>query len=780
MAVAKRRVPGSIRRRVGGRARWLMPVLMSLLPSIGAAAAAVKSQGVDYEHDVQPLFDRYCVACHACFDAPCQLDLTNPGGVARGASKQAVYDGARLDPAPPTRLFIDAVSTDDWRDKGFFPVIGDDPETSLLLQFVSRAPADDWRIDNPLSLDHDIGISRRNQCIAPGEFGSEAAQDPHLRMPFALPPLPSRDRQTLQRWIAEGAALPAVDVSVPAADRVEVRRWEQWLNQEGAERRLLSRWLFEHWAVARFYFDGSRSNRFYRIVRSSTPPGEPVREIATRRPNDEPGTAFHYRLLPQAGTRVYKTHITFPLSAGLRRRIDALFFEQAWRVDHLPGYSDEDRANPFVTFAAIPAEARYRFMLEHAGYFVRTFIRGPVCRGQLATDVIRDQFWVMFQTPESDPYVNDAAFRQDVDPLLALPGLEEDLLEGAQRWIASTEDRNRYAERRGEVVAQMSPDGASLEQIWNGDGRNTNALLTVFRHHDSATVKRGWLGQQPLTVWWLDFPLFERSYYNLVINFDVFGNIAHQAQTWLYFDLIRNGAEQNFLRLLPGEKRADILDSWYAGTGKLKRWIAYHEIDTERPVAVAYRTDDPQREILGRLLARFASINDTPDPINRDDRAPRSRVEAELSVLSNVSAADMPVIEQMPEASLLRVYKDNGEREVFTLIRNRRHTNVAFVLGESLRYESDKDTLTVVRGIATGYPNFIFNVRADDVPRFVRDLRDTSVRYRQDYLDRIAGPWGVRRTSSQLWQIFHDINAWMREREPLEAGMLDLNRYAGD
>ncbi|MCB1789172.1 MAG: fatty acid cis/trans isomerase, partial [Gammaproteobacteria bacterium] len=168
------------------------------------------------------------------------------------------------------------------------------------------------------------------------------------------------------------------------------------------------------------------------------------------------------------------------------------------------------------------------------------------------------------------------------------------------------------------------------------------------------------------------------------------------------------------------------------------------------------------------------------DPINRDDRTPRSRLEAELSVLSKVSAADMPVIEQMPEASLLRVYRGNGEREVFTLIRNRRHTNVAFVLGESLRYESDKDTLTVVRGIATGYPNFIFNVRADDVPRFVRDLRDTSVRYRQDYLDRIAGSWGVRRTSSQLWQIFHDINAWMREREPLEAGMLDLNRYAGD
>ncbi|MDF5919212.1 fatty acid cis/trans isomerase [Pseudomonas aeruginosa] len=39
------------------------------------------------------------------------------------------------------------------------------------------------------------------------------------------------------------------------------------------------------------------------------------------------------------------------------------------------------------------------------------------------------------------------------------------------------------------------------------------------------------------------------------MNFDVFGNVSHQAQTRLYFDLIRNGAEQNFLRLMPVDAR---------------------------------------------------------------------------------------------------------------------------------------------------------------------------------------------------------------------------------
>ncbi|MDT9121678.1 fatty acid cis/trans isomerase, partial [Escherichia coli] len=75
------------------------------------------------------------------------------------------------------------------------------------------------------------------------------------------------------------------------------------------------------------------------------------------------------------------------------------------------------------------------------------------------------------------------------------------------------------------------------------------------RHHDSAMVRKGLIGEIPQTLWLLDYPLFERTYYQLVVNFDVFGNVAHQAQTRLYFDLIRNGAELNFLRLLPPQSR---------------------------------------------------------------------------------------------------------------------------------------------------------------------------------------------------------------------------------
>ena len=37
-----------------------------------------------FRNQVQPLLDRRCVVCHACYDAPCQLKLSSPEGIERG------------------------------------------------------------------------------------------------------------------------------------------------------------------------------------------------------------------------------------------------------------------------------------------------------------------------------------------------------------------------------------------------------------------------------------------------------------------------------------------------------------------------------------------------------------------------------------------------------------------------------------------------------------------------------------------------------------------------
>jgi hypothetical protein len=741
------------------------------------AKDAAGQRAMDYQRDIQPLFDRYCVACHACFDAPCQLILTHPAGVMRGASKQPVYDGARLEPAPPTRLFIDGQSTADWRKLGFFPVTqakeGADPTMLRLLDLKTAHPLPP---DQALPDTIETGILRHNRCADAQEIDALAAADPHLGMPFALPAVATEELARIRAWLTQGGQAEPAPADANASERRQISRWEQWLNQRQPQRVLLARWLFEHWAFARLHFDAGASGRFFRLVRSATPPGEAIEEIASRFPNSDPGRPFYYRLRPLSGTRVYKTHITFALDNALLQAIDKLFFASDWAVASVPGYSEQERSNPFETFAPIPAEARYRFMLEHAEYFVRTFIRGPVCRGQLASDVIRDHFWVMFQDPASDPYISDAKFRSQADPLLDLPSVEDNLLQGAQTWFESTKARNRYTALRQKTLSALQPKGADMASIWDGGG-NGNALLTVFRHHDSAAVKRGWLGQRPFTLWWMDYPLLERSYYNLVVNFDVFGNLAHQAQTRLYFDLIRNGAEQNFLRLLPAPARQTILDQWYAGSGKIKLWLNYQSIDTEHPSAIVYHGAEPKTELVERLLKRFAPQNATPDPINRPRGEFATPTDATLAPLSAKPAAAMPAIDHLPEAALLRIAHADGRYEIYTLIRNRRHSNVAFILGESLRYEPEKDTLTIAPGVATAYPNFMFDIPIGELPQFVATLSEQALGERSAFIERLVDRWGVRRSANDFWPRFHDVNRYLVDTDPLQAGILDLNRY---
>src|SRR3546814_9356451 len=110
----------------------------------------------------------------------------------------------------------------------------------------------------------------------------------------------------------------------------------------------------------------------------------------------------------------------------------------------------------------------------------------------------------------------------------------------------------------------------------------------------------------------MDYPLLERTYYQLVVNSDVFGNVSHQGQTRLYFDLIRNGAELNFLRLLPAASRQAILDGWYEQGGQLKLLLAYTSIDDSTPSLLTLNRADPKRAFAREMLARYAGINAAP------------------------------------------------------------------------------------------------------------------------------------------------------------------------
>ncbi|WP_421553255.1 fatty acid cis/trans isomerase [Pseudomonas yamanorum] len=758
---------------------------LRLIVSAISALVAITAQAegpapaISYTRDIQPIFTEKCVACHACYDSACQLNLGSAEGAARGATKVPVYDGERSQASQPTRLFYDASGKAAWQQKGFYSVLdAQGSQAALMARMLELGHTAPLAPNAKLPDDIVLGLNRENTCPMPGEFNAYAGNHPKEGMPLAVTGLTDQQYQTLQRWLASGAPIDEQGLAPSAKEALQVQQWENLFNQPGARESLVARWLFEHLFLAHIYFEGGEPGHFFQWVRSRTPSGQPIDLINTRRPNDDPGTQVYYRLWPVQGVIVHKTHITYPFSAEKMARIKSLFYTDDWQVNALPGYGPGRRANPFETFEAIPAKARYQFMLDNAEYFVRTFIRGPVCRGQIATDVIRDNFWTLFQDPDHDLYITDARYRGQATPLLAMPGQIDDVGSVLSLWLKYRDKRNEYEALRRDSYADLPPP--SWSSLWAG---NDNALLSIFRHFDSASVNKGLIGEVPQTLWLFDYPLLERTYYQLAVNFDVFGNVSHQAQTRLYFDLIRNGAEQNFLRLMPADSRDDFLDDWYQNSGKVKLWMDYEAIDDDKPTGLKLDEKDPKRDFANQLLARYGDLNASPDPINRCVSAYCSRpgidpalqdAEQALSRLTNRPAAGLKVIDLLPEATMLRIETRSGKREMYSLLRNRAHSNVAFMLGEAYRYQPGLDTLTLYPGVLSSYPNFMFNIPAEQVPAFVAALENAKDANR---FEKIVDRWGIRRSHPQFWQYFHDLSQYIHETTPLEEGVLDMNRY---
>lgn len=774
---------------------WRSILALSLILALTAACSSEPSyyelapgpesgSGLSFSRDIEPILNRKCIACHACYDAPCQLKLTGPEGVDRGATKLAVYDGARTENMAPTRLLVDAMDTVGWREKGFYSVTGetevDDTVTaSLMGRMLELGRSNGLEPHQKIPEHIELGLARQDVCPTPAEFDSYAEERPQQGMPLAVTGLTDQEYVTVQAWLAAGADMDEAHDPPTAAELQAIAQWEGFLNNPGPRGRLVGRYLFEHLYLGHLYFSDLDTGHYFELIRSRTPSGEPVQPVATVRPNDDPGGPFHYRLRKINSTIVHKTHIVYALNPQKLARLRELFLGTPWTVTSDPGYGPEQSANPFATFADIPARSRYVFMLENAEFFVRNFIRGPVCRGQIATNVIDDHFHALFQDPDHDLYITEADYREQVTPHLKLPGQESSVLRLGPQWLESVGWRNEYVEARRAEYARQQPSGFGMDTIWDGEGSIPDAMLTVFRHHDNASVVTGFVGETPETIWLMDYPLLERTYYQLVVNFDVFGNVGHQAETRLYFDLIRAEAEVNFLALMPAGKRNEMRAFWYRGAAAaLKEHLIYGDLDDDTPSRISYRSNDPMTEFVGLLQGHLRAVAGPPDVLNRclgEDcgAASDGTVEGGLRSLTNVEAQEAPYILFLPDVTFVG-FRGVDDGRAITLVRNRAHRNVAFMVNEEDRLEPERDTVTVFPGLLGSYPNFIFSVPEGSDQDFLRRLRAITD---QQQFEALVQHYGVRRSHPLFWEHFHWFHGYMTRTRPLEAGIYDLNRY---
>ncbi len=750
----------------------------------------VAHKKVDYVKDVKPILDKRCVVCHSCYNSPCQLKLSSFEGAKRGGSKDKVYLAERLFAQDPSRLFIDAKDSLEWREKGFSSVLESDSElgtnNSMMLLLLEH------KMQNPKSSGDYFSESDDLVCAKDrDELAEFLDEHPNQGMPFGFPPLTQDEFKVIKEWLAVGAPAPSksqetfAKTATPDAQK-HIEMFEEFLNIDDAKHIMSARYIYEHLFLAHLSFKSS-PNEFFELVRSTTPYPDAIDIIPTVRPYDNPEVEkFYYRFRKIHSTIVYKTHMVYDLDAKKLARYKELFIEPKWNEKpYVVGHKHEFNDEPFRVFAQIPQSSRYKFLLDNSEYVIRTFIRGPVCKGQIALNVVQDHFWIMFMSPEYDLSLKKREFLSGEFENLRMP-----IEDGSGVKLLNTfSDKYidlaiNYNKNRQELYDTTYRNGLDIDSIWRGENSSSTPFLTIYRHFDSASVHRGALGGLPKSAWVIDYPLFERIYYALVAGFDVYGNVGHQVSIRRYMNRLRVEGESNFINLLPKDDRKKIFASWYLNAdNKEEHFLSKNE------TAIEYEKIDSKRELIEKVVQRhlLKSCNVSFDDINYFHANERpAKLPKEFLTLADYNQAFKSLMKSgLPFIKVVNGNNSNlayiriknipdNEDIVVSAIVNRWHDNVSFMFDEEDSLNPSKDEFDFIEGFIGSYPNLFLVVDYKDLPDFFDMLHnyDGSDKYVAKFLK-----YGINRGDDDFWQVYDWFQRRFYEDNPHEAGLFDLNRY---
>jgi hypothetical protein len=156
--------------------------------------------------------------------------------------------------------------------------------------------------------------------------------------------------------------------------------------------------------------------------------------------------------------------------------------------------------------------------------------------------------------------------------------------------------------------------------------------------------------------------------------------------------------------------------------------------------------------------------------INRGEAS----ADPQLAQLQRLADTEGVVINNLPEVSLLRVKQPEGNHKLYSLIRNRSHSNVSSLFDEASREIPKEQTLTITEGIIGTYPNSFLDITVEQLPGFVDALQ--AMKGEPDY-HQLLTDYGVRRTHPKFWNYSDWVTEYYYRELPVDAGLLDYNRF---
>ncbi len=745
---------------------------------------------LEYSRDIQPIFNRRCIACHGCIGSPCNLKMDSFRGVDRGALGRNPYS-THFEAYPRTGMDV-VQTTEQWRSRGFFPVLFNEGtiqanlDQSLLYPMLRTGNRNNQPGFSREALMPSYKDRYDHSCPStPTAIKAYLDQRPFAGMPFGLPAISAAELKTLTNWIIAGSPGPT-GKEQQAAARISnlsaVSKWEAYFNAPDKQSKLVSRYIFDHVFLASIVLEESPGD-FFRLVRSKTPPTRivtkadgtkysvnlPVEVIATPLPYDNPYSyagvdKFYYRLQKSTTPIVQKNHFVWQLTLSDIEHLQALFLKPVWddQADLDPPWGI---GNPFKIFQAIPAEARYRFMLENSELIISGITYGPVCLGQTATYAVKDQFWVNFIDPKFDASV--------LDPEL---GLETWNVFMDRSMFGNDEYEAAYAK----ALAKLTPTGYSLEAIWNGEQKDNNAWITVLRHESNTSSMKGPQGGMPRTFWLVSYSGFERIYYDTVANFKYWAGDPKKLETLIFFNDLRQEFEDNFLLLLPKKDREKIRHQWTQGVGAFGLYFMPFAGENQ-PTTIETDQQHPLLSLVNQIQGHMGrevsgpvdQFNPWVKPDVSLDKPFTSYQDWTQAVATLTVSTDYRFPRFLPSVTLVKL-NHGKESRVYSLVANRVYASQDTLVFQNGTALPGENTLSVYNTLIGGFPNLFMELDIEQAAQFLKDLQGIQT---FDDWKFWKYKYATLRNSAHFWPLYDWFNEWNFSQRGIQAGYLDLSYY---
>lgn len=757
-----------------------------------------------------------CATCHTCGGAGCGQHVQNFDAVVRGSTKLNPFAGSFFGTRAPT-LKMEFTPEELQRTLKFTATVAAPNATpaerhqAVLPRLVEEGKKQRTSADLKALLgeyDDHIKSYEFKKIESPQELEERVKKG--FAMPFGQHITASDADKIASITTAKRPSAAAIAALSAPSDPEMVKVWETFFNAESADPKknfkaqLTRRYLFEHIAQTKIHFDESPLTRdgrpggrgeFFEIVRSSTPPGQEIKRIATAKnplANDDPNAKVYYRLKKVTDIISDKNTTVLHLNNQVKSNWENLFLKSEWpEVDgkakpdlKLPGY---DTKNPFETFSKIPGTIRSRFMLENAHMLINALVQADVCTGVGATYAIRDSFGAVMLKPESDPSA--------LDPKLGLDDFDH--IDPTHLTMTFGHYEKQFGKAFEKKLKELKPQGLTVDDIWSGSTpgeKDKNAYITVFRHHDNASSHQGALGQTPETMWLLNYANFERMFYDLVVNFEYWGSIIHKTGTWTTFSGVRANAEDTFNLLLPENQREAFRKKNTYGLGAVTE-KGTQMLGEGIPSGVrGVDAKHPFEDVLSRVRTHVGAAPNsilTPDPLKGTAKpsqdAERDAIEQLLKPLTERPTFDPKtgyhnrvagISAAMPDVTWATIRDDKGQDHDYTILVDRKYkSNSRALLGAvapKANAEPARDTLMVVPGHIGSFVNLVLRMPKSGVKEVVDAALTSSDKLKEVVL---KGQYNLRRETPEFKQWLRDEEAKRLKAAPIDGGKIDTSKY---